>query len=520
MAVGAQAAVGRASLAQGRRASTGGLLRRKSVVDAVARRLSAPDREFLRICLGGGRPRGSLGDRRRSKRSSKGAASECGLGDSSEGGFSSSSSAGSAGSRRSACSQSECKKTARTYFKIHRDSDEEEAAGSDADELVTDWGDLLQCNMYGEDSDDASDDDGLDLEQLFSFDIDRVSEAVRRGADMEELSKIIEDLMGDQLESRLAAESAGLAVIVPGETAPSMGDNLSGRMTPVLAECDGGDANCETPCAPSPDELSEHIGQAFAGRPKESRRRSSFMQHSRLSEAVHDVAERRRISLVLACEAAESSQKYHRRLSLEVVRRVALKDSRRHRASLHRAAEVLEAAGIGVDGAEDDEHRRERGESSPQQDAALCPQVRGSDDITQQLCLVQDAMKAARRRHRLSIAQAVQDVTESAEVEDADEQGPSLKRKLPCESLPNEKVQRIIARAYAEHREQQTVRAGGLGCSKQQGGLPAALVRSGTLVALMHARSGEHGKHNVHIGPPRTLEPGSSATRRRGHAAR
>jgi len=392
----------------------------------------------------------------------------------------------------------------------------------------------LDVNMFGEDSDEDGDgeegEEGEELEDIFSFDLKRVAEALRNGADKEELAKIIEDLMGDELETRVLGAKPGTVFRMDrddsGTASPAMSTSLSGLMTPT-ADDDDDEAAPSAPAAPSPEAIGKRIGEVFgkAGavarhrRSSIKERRQSLGQHPKLASAIDEVTRQRRRSLcetlTRACEEQGCAAKGgNRRLSREAARRLSSEvrrlssECRRSRLSLLKAAETLEVAGIGVE-----EEKKGNGETA---------------DVSQQLCLVQDAMETARQRHRLSVARAVRDVvggdagdeTEgvAADARPAKECAGAA-RQLPCQTLSQDKVQRIIAKAYAKHQElKESSAAAPSRASKKQkqseGGMPEALVRSGTLVALMNARVVDADKHIVHIGPYGKTAP--SKVKRRG----
>jgi len=479
----------------GRRASVGG---RRNSACRIARRLSASDRHFLRLCLSG----------------------NSGSGSDSEAEFRSVASASSKDdfesvpdSPRSGLSASTCSDSMRgIFYAMHTDSDED-VEDSDAGEAAK-----LEFTMFDEDSDE---DDNEDLNDVFSFDLERVAELLKNGVDKEELSKAIEEMLGENLESRLAAVGTTIVVEPPpsapcpsleqcrslglpgvegrgsGVATPSLPGTLSGLMTPaVLTEDD-------VSPVPSAAEISARVYQVFSDIP-EQRRRSSAMQHSRLAEAVNEATEERRQSLERACRDFCTAKPNPRRLSSEAVRRFVVNDCKRHRQSLLRAAEVLEVAGIGTEA------------SRPQEDSATI-QVKAEAAISQQLRLVQGAMKAARRRHRQCVAKVVCDMASGG----VDTAG------LPCQNVAYEKIQQIIAKAYARHQERHAQGGGqprsgggggGTGSSskheEQQGSLGEALMRKGTLVALMHARSRDN---RVHIGPAQDL---STQAKNQGRVAR
>lgn len=215
------------------------------------------------------------------------------------------------------------------------------------------------------------------LESIYEFDLAKVAEALRNGASPEELALVFEESMVDSLELRLRGSSA------------VTGDLTSGLMTPPLEkESPGIDAAT----------LAAKLASA---RTSLLRRRSSI--GLQLMQAVKDASERQQTAeeRVEASVPAQSAQ------------------SRRHRLSLLRSAEVIEAAA-----------------NSSAGDSA----VEDSEVLQARLETVEKALETARRRHRLSIVKAVEEVSGSSDI-----------AVVICED--SARVQRVIAAAYAKKAE-------------------------------------------------------------------
>lgn len=458
--------------------------RRISISRAVSARLDSPDRRFLLMCLG-------------NEAEKDGFLSVC----SSEGFRSMSNSPRSPGTRSSSA-----RRRSRVFFDMHSNSEQSSEAGDEPGDAAVEP--MFRCNgmepflaHIGEDSDEDGD-AGEELEALFRFDLELVAEALRRGAGVEELAQVIEESMSNALESRLESmlpEAFGeileakqpSAMLMPftaagkqddevhgGGATPSMCSNLSGRMTPQEGEGQGEEFG--SPAA-TPDELVAHVHEALTS---PSNRRASASAQRRLStklvDAFSEESKSRRENVTRACLEGRVSLGGGRKFSELELRQYVTRDARLHRMSFLKAAEVLETAGVDVEGSDFGVKARA---------AAGVETIVGD-----QLRRVKDAVEAARRRHRQSVVQAVHEAARGVGAE-----------KLPCQSLAAEKVQQIIARAYARHQEflgKQRQGVGRRSKSPSSKGVPEALLRSGCLVALMHARSGDSSMpwYGVHCG--------------------
>jgi len=137
------------------------------------------------------------------------------------------------------------------------------------------------------------------IENLFSFDLDRVADALRRCVDKQELEHIIEMSMAENLES-MTSEVALC------EVSPLMAGDLSGRMTPPSPSITSGDlAGRMTPpttavagrAPPKMEGLTDRLAEVLS---PSRRRRSSVVQMRRLSVAVREVCVAHRQSLAKA----------------------------------------------------------------------------------------------------------------------------------------------------------------------------------------------------------------------------
>lgn len=303
--------------------------------------------------------------------------------------------------------------------------------------------------------DDDEEEDGCTdgIEEVFSFDMDKVAEALRRGANQEELSAVIEEAMVKDLPQRIAAARSGSrgereAVPTSPTLTPRTGD-LSALMTPPRS-----DVLEDLMTPPHHDQgASPHRGvsstdlaarlQKIRGQNGSTRRRSSIAQHPQLIEAVNVAKAQHRKSLAkvvetelrqaaaspgLSTQPSLSSAPQEIRPALAAqVRRSLARAQRRRRASLIRAAEVLEAAGVGVG------------------------RQHAPNEVLEHLDVVQRAVETAARRHRESIIVAIAHVSNADEEEpepmpEAEEKEKGTEPR--AESYWQECVSEIVAVAY------------------------------------------------------------------------
>ncbi|CAE7717695.1 Nsun2 [Symbiodinium sp. CCMP2592] len=355
------------------------------------------------------------------------------------------------------------------------DSDDEERAQSDASDeggasLETVFGfeaatlarlargNSKALNFVFMDDDDDDEEDGCadGLEEIFSFDLAKVAEALRRGASEHELTSVIEEALVSELPERLAAAKEGAPMSACSTATPRTGD-ISGLMTPPSLRS----TDLEGLRTPPPAEgrVSPGIGCPSGGvsaadltrrlesqRQPRSRRRSSIADHPQLLQAVGQIAKRHRRSLAQIVAAEIRKQDAPPR-SFAKVRRSVASRQRQHRSGLIHAAEVLEAAGVGVSGSA------------------------SSEKVAEQLEAVRRALDRAKRRHRQSLIVAVHHVHGSIHEEDQQrrpdapresqglaataaptDQGSEIAEEHPSEeqgSFFQERVNEIVAAAYA-----------------------------------------------------------------------
>merc|ERR1712194_271019 len=141
----------------------------------------------------------------------------------------------------------------------------------------------------------------------------------------------------------------------------------------------------------------------------------------------------------------------------------------------------------------------------------------GSDtQVDDQLRLVQRALEVAQRRHRQSIAQAVKKATAEA----TEASSPPMVGEVQTShglGLPRERVEQIVAAAYARHFQQ---RSAGQALAlphtgrKKRGKKPAADI--GNPRALLNTCTELDG--TVHCGPPKRAVEGKHRAARYGSA--
>lgn len=298
--------------------------------------------------------------------------------------------------------------------------------------------------MDREDSDcEELADVGADLEAMFGFELGvdsedgfnlkEVAEALNGGASRRELEDIIEAGLAERLEYRLCSPAG--TPVPSGSATP----DVEARMTPP-----GGLMTPATEGVGVQDGFVEEVAERL-------RPRRSSIAHPVIVEAVEAANSKRRLSLTRWVSQEPDSAR---------ARVSASKTAQRHRQSIIKAAEVLEAAGVS-----DCEAEASRGIS-----------------VEQKLHFVQRAVEVAQRRHRQSVVRAVRAVTQVQEPESA--------------VTDRFKIERMVAAAYAKQQSKGHM----LGAPR----------------ALLHTQCQIPGKptYFVHCGPTR---PSKNPSRRRQH---
>jgi len=259
---------------------------------------------------------------------------------------------------------------------------------SDGDEAGNNPADTNMSFATGDNSDSGSDDDDLDEE--YDFDHEKLAELVKSGADRMQLASVVEDAMASALERKLARkagkeprdiEALAAAAAAEGKTNEDGSWDLEGHMTPT------GQMTPPASAAASPaldaDAVAERAKEAIALANARRRRSSAARkQIPGIALAMEQAKERRRQSL---------AKKFNGGADAQDKIQAAMEQARgRHRASMCKAADVLECADYDLDGAQ-------------------------SSDVAQKMRLVQQAMEDARVRHRRSISTAMQQLQQSPE---------------------------------------------------------------------------------------------------------
>mmetsp|Transcript_56074 Transcript_56074/g.111443 ORF Transcript_56074/g.111443 Transcript_56074/m.111443 type:complete len:605 (-) Transcript_56074:161-1975(-) len=342
-----------------------------------------------------------------------------------------------------------------------------------------------------DDLDDPSEADEwrYDIEDEFDFDPDRVAEAIRRGADEQELTKVIQEAMAGALEDRLTgnillsqdaratAATSGNRLMVPG--AEPNNDSCEGSTSRVTGELGGlmtptAPSGSETPSADAAashaaaaldgEELQLRLQKAAAAR---TRRCPSFVPRlsklPQLADAVRAQTARHRQSFARADALVENADLEEK--SARHVRRSLASARSVRRQSLLKAAAILETATT--------------------TDVPEAANPTAAQDVDKQLRLVHRAMLSARESHRLSVVKAVDLAAQGhgrLAVETTEPTAP-----LPGQHLAQDRVTKVVSAAYARHK-----------ASGPKNGAPPAWT------ALMHMQKVEGRQpHFVHCGPKR-----------------
>lgn len=239
-----------------------------------------------------------------------------------------------------------------------------------------------------QDSDDEASDSDDEMGDEYEFDITKMAQLVKAGADRAQLAAVCEEAMAAALERKLAQkrgvvlnDAAKLAAEVAAERAEQLAPtdekdwDLDGRMTPGQMTPPADDS--ATPARSDADDLAARAQEALASA-NARRRRSSAAKRSSgtgagIVQAMEEAKERRRKSLAKMNCSGEAEE------DIQAAMEAA---SRRHRKSMSKAADILEDAGYDEEGAD-------------------------CSEAAKKMRLVQQAMEDARKRHRKSIAEAV-----------------------------------------------------------------------------------------------------------------
>lgn len=266
--------------------------------------------------------------------------------------------------------------------------------------------------------DDGHDEDVAAIgsyEDAFDFDMRQVADAVKKGVPTKEVSALIQAEMFQSLQERL---QRGTTTEQDTTARPGMTEDLSGMMTPPPA-ADAGASSVDS------DKLKEKLGALEKQTPTRYRR-SSIAQHPQLLEAVGAAASRHRQSLTHALQSELAGKSVSPALAGRV-RQSLVGMQRQRRASLIKAAEVLEEAGVGTEGSND----------SP-------------EEVEAKLQQMQKAVEGAWKRHRASVATALEAASRSLGDGDLEVADPG--KPMPSQALTQERVNQVVAAAYAKHR--------------------------------------------------------------------
>eukprot|EP00930_Biecheleria_cincta_P035669 TRINITY_DN24511_c0_g1_i1.p1 TRINITY_DN24511_c0_g1~~TRINITY_DN24511_c0_g1_i1.p1 ORF type:complete len:475 (-),score=98.53 TRINITY_DN24511_c0_g1_i1:33-1430(-) len=354
------------------------------------------------------------------------------------------------------------------------DNENPELEGMYAFDMSARAGGSACWNMSLDDSFDAGEEGSLgSYEDAFDFDMRKVADAVKGGAPEEEVSALIQAEMFQSLQERLQSgpsEQEDSAAMLQRDAArPCMSEDLSGMMTPPPGAAAGAVDGCEVE-AKLQDVLAGQSSSAekrCAGMTPARRRRSSIAQHPQLLEAVGTAASHHRRSLAEAVETELGGKPLTAQMAGRI-RQSLVGMQRERRASLIKAAEVLEQVGVGTAGSRD-----------------------APEEVGAKLQLVQKAVECAWRRHRASVATALEAASRNVV-------SPANVRLMPCQTLTQERVNNVIAAAYEKHRARH-------GC-KGSGPTHFRALMSTRLVTNMPGKSA----YTVHCGPaPPARRPGS-----------
>jgi hypothetical protein len=247
--------------------------------------------------------------------------------------------------------------------------------------------------------------EGVDLEDMFAFEPETLADLVKNGTCMSKLIAHLQASYADALERRLAGRAASSTdEHESGGSTPRPGlGTVSQNMTPVEVTPVVSPRKSASDGVSASNELSSFAGHALVEAvilAQRRSRRSAALRHrpslfKREAAAVKAAELYGRRSLAHAQGISSQEVELLQGALQSVVKTV----SRRHRSSLNKAVEVLECVA----------------------DASAEPLERWPEDkVDATVDLIQGAMDEAIKRHRRSIAQAVQGVSASASERDED----------------------------------------------------------------------------------------------------
>eukprot|EP00930_Biecheleria_cincta_P050653 TRINITY_DN3583_c0_g1_i1.p1 TRINITY_DN3583_c0_g1~~TRINITY_DN3583_c0_g1_i1.p1 ORF type:complete len:574 (+),score=132.14 TRINITY_DN3583_c0_g1_i1:63-1784(+) len=305
------------------------------------------------------------------------------------------------------------------------------AAEDDAKQCEHGASQLGTTNVFAlADTDDEDDsDDDAELEDAYNFDPDMVATLLKqKQCTVAELTEKFQESMAQVLERRLMAQ------ICPdkgecNEDRPDCQGDVDGRMTPpeALPGCMTPPVKTTTTCtSPDAQVVAEKLEKAQQEAMARCARRSSAVKRDAIQEAMNKAVSMHRRSLT--SKVSEKLEEGSLASAGEKINIAMQNTHKRHRLSLSKAAETLDAAGL------DD------------QDNAT---------VSSQLQMVHKAMEEARRRHRRSIADAVQKVTGiSASAQPFEPVAGMSASAAPFQPNIQDRIQSAIASAHRRQHEE------------------------------------------------------------------
>jgi len=290
------------------------------------------------------------------------------------------------------------------------------------------------CFAMSMDSDDDEEDcdDDAELDDIYSFDVDRVAMLLEQGADLEQITEVISQDLVESLEARVNESVA--ETVADSHRKSIVGTDLAGRMTPPSDEekepADKEDE--EIPEGPKVTVVEAPASMSRASMRTSAARRSSMATRPRKSSILtrpKEMLQAADVGLNSSIQDIVEAAKARRRLS-------AL--SKNKEASAKIPEQVKEAEKL----LKESEEKVKAGKATTKEDQVL---------------MVQKAMAEARRRHRQSIAKAVNNISGAPstmletvqEVPDTKTNSPS-----PSEVSKNSIEERIKQAVQMAHKRQ------------------------------------------------------------------